>query len=160
MLGRQLLRELKDRFWLQMVLTCHRMCPASCHNESFTFMLLKAGSHCRGYLSGTCHDSEAGVINRIFISSIPMDLRKWFSLQRVQEILSPPPTTLILKMCSPKTFNDTVVFGPSSSKLCREPDLRISRRTEHQNGWSLLTRAIKGIYHISFSNFTGNKQYF
>lgn len=59
---------------------------------------------------------------------------RWVKKKRLffQSVRDPPNLYSIFVV--PKTLNDTVVFGPSSSKLCREPDLHISRRTEHQNG--------------------------
>lgn len=93
--------------------------------------------------------------DKILTSSMQMGLKKRLFFQSVRD-----PPNLYSIFVVPKTLNDTVVFGPSSSKLCREPDLHISRRTEHQNGWFLPTHATKDICQITFSNFTKNKQYF
>lgn len=100
------------------------------------------------------------VMNWIFTSSIHMIKNKRDPFQRVKRCPSPHPHHTDTQHLQPQNIEDTAVFGPSSSKLCREPDLHISRRTEHQNGWFLLMHATKDIYQISFSNSTENKLHF
>lgn len=115
---------------LHMATHTSREGSCKCHAESFTSMLLKAQSYCWGCLL-------AARIPRLRSQKLHFhlqhsdDLKRLLFSKSVRDV--PTPTMAMFNTCSPKTLNDTVVSGPSSSKLCREPDLHTSRRTEHQN---------------------------